>query len=249
MMADAWTLVRKEIKELIIVHSRRPLFMTPALALLLVLGIVIPWQAGPGWFAEPTTFVLWILLPTPLVIIASAESFAGERERHTLETLLASPLSDRAILTGKILAASLFGWSASVIVLLTGLITVNLVHVGPEFVLLPPALGLGVLALGLLTAALTASAGVMISLHVASVRQALVTLSLAAALLFLVVGSIGAIVLHLLPTSEQPFHLVAGASREAVFYLTVGALLLIAVDISLYLAALTGFHRSRLVAD
>jgi len=36
------------------------------------------------------------------------DSFAGERERHTLETLLAGPLPDRAILAGKILAAVLF---------------------------------------------------------------------------------------------------------------------------------------------
>lgn len=37
-----------------------------------------------------------------------AESFAGERERGTLETLLASPLSDTAITTGKLLAGWLY---------------------------------------------------------------------------------------------------------------------------------------------
>ena len=34
-----------------------------------------------------------------------ADGIPGERERHTLETLLASRLSDRSILLGKVMAA------------------------------------------------------------------------------------------------------------------------------------------------
>jgi ABC-type Na+ efflux pump permease subunit len=38
------------------------------------------------------------------------DSIAGERERQTLETLLASRLPDRAILLGKVAAITLLGW-------------------------------------------------------------------------------------------------------------------------------------------
>ena len=46
-----------------------------------------------------------------------ADSFAGERERHTLETLLASRLPDRAILAGKLLVPVAVAWGAALLAL------------------------------------------------------------------------------------------------------------------------------------
>ena len=57
-----------------------------------------------------------------------ADSFAGERERHTLETLLASRLSDRAILFGKIAACIAYGWLMAMLCVLVGTITENVSH-------------------------------------------------------------------------------------------------------------------------
>ena len=60
-----------------------------------------------------------------------ADSFAGERERHTLETLLASRLPDRAILFGKVLAAVGYGWVLVMLMLVLSLVTVNLTVATP----------------------------------------------------------------------------------------------------------------------
>jgi len=77
---------------------------------LAILGIYLPWQNGPEWARTPLLPAALSWLPLLLVGALVADSFAGERERKTLETLLASRLSDRAILLGKIAALVSYGW-------------------------------------------------------------------------------------------------------------------------------------------
>ena len=48
---------------------------------------------------------LFLLIPLVVATVIAADSFAGERERGTLEALLHSPTSDRELLVGKFLAA------------------------------------------------------------------------------------------------------------------------------------------------
>jgi ABC-2 type transport system permease protein len=55
-------------------------------------------------------------------------SVAGERERRTLETLLASRLDERAILFGKLLAARAYGWGLTLLSLLLGAASVSLAY-------------------------------------------------------------------------------------------------------------------------
>ncbi len=69
---------------------------------LLALAIYLPLQARDAWVNGPIPLVPATLMPVMLVGLTIADSFAGERERQTLPTLLASRLSDRAILIGKI---------------------------------------------------------------------------------------------------------------------------------------------------
>ncbi|MBX3014128.1 MAG: ABC transporter permease subunit [Caldilineaceae bacterium] len=59
---------------------------------------------------------LYLLLPIMVSNVIAADSFAGERERKTLEALLYTPTSDEELLTAKLLAAWLPG-------LLVGLIS------------------------------------------------------------------------------------------------------------------------------
>lgn len=47
----------------------------------------------------------FLILPLMFSTVVAAESFAGERERKTIEALLYTPASDREIFTGKLLAA------------------------------------------------------------------------------------------------------------------------------------------------
>ncbi|MBD3192184.1 MAG: ABC transporter permease subunit [Candidatus Heimdallarchaeota archaeon] len=48
-------------------------------------------------------FEMFLLLPMILPLVIAADTIAGERERKTIESLLASPLSTWEILTGKLL--------------------------------------------------------------------------------------------------------------------------------------------------
>jgi ABC-2 type transport system permease protein len=57
------------------------------------------------------------------------DAIAGERERHTLETLLASRISDRAILLGKVIVTTGYAWGTALLGLLFGLFVATLVLV------------------------------------------------------------------------------------------------------------------------
>ena len=55
-----------------------------------LLGVMLPWQMGRAWIESPLSLAVWAWMPLMLMAGLIADSFAGERERHTLETLLAS---------------------------------------------------------------------------------------------------------------------------------------------------------------
>ena len=126
-----------------------------------------------------------VWLPFSLVGTTMVDSFAGERERHTLETLLASRLSDRAILFGKILAGILYGAGITFLCMLVSLVTVNLVDGQAGLLLFPMPIALGLVILVLLVSTLASVLGVLVSLRAASVRQALQTFTIANAVLLI----------------------------------------------------------------
>lgn len=59
---------------------------------------------------------LFLVLPVMTSSVMAADSFAGERERRTLETLLYTPTTDRELFIGKLLAP----WLAATVVALAG---------------------------------------------------------------------------------------------------------------------------------
>jgi ABC-2 type transport system permease protein len=128
--------------------------------------------------------VFWVWLPVFLVSTMICESFAGERERKTLETLLASRLDDRTILFGKIAAAVGYGWGLALTCVGLGFITVNAVHAHGTPILLPAETVFAVVSISLLASGLIASAGVLMSLRSPTVRQAQQTMSLSLLVLF-----------------------------------------------------------------
>lgn len=183
-------------------------------------------------------------MPLFLVNAVVADSFAGEREWHTLETLLASRLPDQAVLFGKLLAALAYGVGLTWASLLVGLVTINLFHGEGRLLFYPPAVALGVIGISLLSGGLAAGAGVLVSLRAKSVQQATQVLSIAImALIF--IPTFG---LQALPAAwqERLWNIVSG------WNVTQAVLVAIAV-----LAALNGgligaarrFQRARLIAE
>ena len=138
MITDILTVAMKEIKELPYLrkdNSRTNLFTL--IILLSVFGILLPWHAGKEWVQSLLSMLPCVWLPFTMVGTTMVDSFAGERERHTLETLLASRLSDRAILFGKILAGILYGAGITFLCMLVSLVTVNLVDGQAGLLLFP----------------------------------------------------------------------------------------------------------------
>ena len=110
MIRDTWTVARKEWREVFMpCGSLWGGAWSEGLIVVGALGIFIALQIGPSWVTSEVA-LYWLWLPLLQMTGMIAESIAGERERRTLETLLASRLDDRAILFGKLLAALAYGW-------------------------------------------------------------------------------------------------------------------------------------------
>lgn len=244
MIVDMYTIIWKEAKELLQQRGRMRGGLIGMLFFIGIFGILMPIQTGREWVSSPIGLFYWSWIPFLLVSSVIADSFAGERERHTLETLLASRLSDRAILFGKIAAAMAYGWGITVTSILLSLVTVNLVHGRGELLLYPFEIGLSILALSFLIAWLAAGLGVLVSLRAATVRQAQQTFSIAFILLF--------IPLFLLPLLPEEWQIrlaqvLRVANLEAIVLTAVGILLL--ANLALLAAAMARFKRAHLVID
>ena len=59
---------------------------------------------------------MFLILPLMVASVIAADSFAGERERHTLESLLYTPTTDRELFVAKLLSS----WLAALVVALAG---------------------------------------------------------------------------------------------------------------------------------
>lgn len=240
-MADVLAVASKEWRELL---GQRGFRGKAGIALFLVaFGIILPLQTGRAWITSPSVAIAWSWVPMFLVSTVIADAFAGERERHTLETLLATRLSDNGILFGKITAAIGYAGAMTIASLLLAEVAVNLSTWRDGLVLYSPRMFLTMGALGAGGSVFVAAIGVLISLRAATVRQAQQALS----------GTI--VVLLLLPLvavrlAPVEWKRSAIANAPAVWQLAVigfGALLVL--DIGAVAFAMQRFQRNRLIAS
>lgn len=242
MMADVRTVMWKEWKEILVSGSGRGLLVV--LIFVVLLGVIVPWRSGPTWLQSPVQLIVWAWVPMWLVLLVIADSFAGERERHTLESLLASRLSDRAILFGKVGAAVAYGLGITWLSVLVGLVTENVTHGQGTLLLYSAPMVVGIVGASLLFAFLAAGAGVLVSLHAKTLRQATQTLMLGVVVVFLLlVLGLGA-----LPAAWQAA-LSTALTTELPRVIDIIGLILLAIDAALLLAAMVRFRRDRLILD
>jgi ABC-2 type transport system permease protein len=242
MFTDITTIIWKETREFIL---QRPGFRGGWAGLLIIVGVfgvLFPLQSGPEWLSAPTTVLMWAWLPFILVNGVVADSFAGERERHTLETLLASRLSDQAILIGKLCAAVAYGWGIALIGVLVGLLTINIANWNGEFLFFPPTIGLGILISSFLVAWLAADLGIIVSLKAASVRQAQQTLSVAFLLIF-----VPLLLLPMLPENLRMSLQNALVNVDVQSVIIGASIIVLLLDLGLLGIAFRRFKRSQLV--
>jgi ABC-2 type transport system permease protein len=245
MMSDIWTIMWKEWKEYLVQRGGIRQTIMSNLLLVLVFGVFLPLQTGRDWITSPASMIAWDWLPLFLATGMIADSFAGERERHTLETLLASRMSDRAILLGKIAAAVAYAVLVIVVLMTIGLITINLTTWNGHLLLYPAAIIAGLLAFGLLGSALVSALGVLISLRAATVRQAAQTLSIGIVLLVWV----PVLAFTFLPTDVTRSLEASLSSLNITTIALLFVIILVIVDTLLLLLAVARFQRARLILD
>jgi len=146
MIRDVATVARKEWQEALLVRGAFRGVLWNSLVFLGIFGVLLPLQAGREWVESPFGLMMWAWVPLFMVTGLIADSFAGERERHTLETLLASRLPDRAILFGKLAAALAYAWGLAAGALLLSLLSVNVVYGRGELLFYPAGMFLGAAA-------------------------------------------------------------------------------------------------------
>lgn len=237
-MSDLLTMMWKESKDLLFQRGWKA-WILPVL-LVGILGVYLPLQAGLQWL-ELSPIEIFVILWIPFFVITSfvGDAIAGERERHTLETLLASRISDRAILLGKVITTAGYAWGMALVSLVLGLVLVNLFHGYGSWTFYHPFdLFLEVLVLDLLCCVLGASAGVLISLRSATVKQAQQILS---------VGTLVLIFGGVLALQALPANLISSLSPSQIVFLFIAVIAML--DAILLGMSLASFQRSRLIVS
>ncbi|MGQ9675420.1 MAG: ABC transporter permease [Chloroflexota bacterium] len=242
MIGDIWTMMWKESKAYFSGSHRTRLW---PVIFLVIFGVAMPVQTGRLWLESPISIPFLVFIPFMLVSTLVADSFAGERERHTLETLLASRLSDHAILFGKMAAVIGYSWGMAVAGLIASLIAVNVSTWSGQFVMMPFEIALGGLALSFLVALLMTGVGIIVSLRASSVRQAqqILGLAVAAVVWIPIVG------LNVVPDEWKRALGDLARGGDLLPIVVMVAVAILVVDVVLVVVAMARFQRSKLTSS
>jgi ABC-2 type transport system permease protein len=242
MNTDIMTIIWKESKGLLKQGKGRSKSILVLLTPVLMFGIILPIQFREEWLDMAWSLVITLFTPIILIAPTICESFAGERERHTLETLLASRLPDRSILFGKMIISTIYGYGMTIFLLVMSLVIVNILVWNGNFRFYQTDILLVNLGLGLLFCGLMVSLGILISLRSATVQSAQQML-----MMIVVIPIFGfQAVLFLLPM-EKTREFLGRFDFNQILLIFLGVMLL--VDVGLLLAAISKFKRSRLILN
>lgn len=247
MINDLSAVMWKEWKELFMARGglRGGGGLWNVLLSLGIFGVFLPLQFKEVWLASVWT-VFWVLFITSFWTTSFiTDTFAGERERHTLETLLASRLSNRAILLGKLAAVVGYVWVQILMSLLLGAITVNVVAWSGHIAFYRPSVALGAVSLSLLGPGLVAGLGILISLRAPTARQAAQRLLIPVTLLTLL-PSLGTMIL---PAEQQARFFKLLMEMDVTNLVLLVMVVLMVLDGGLIALALARFQRARLILD
>lgn len=255
MMRDILTVMWKERRERAGVQSGGRARLVALVFPVLTLGILAvfpPLAVGPSWTSSPFSFLASIVVPFMMAMASVSDSFAGERERKTLETLLATRLPDRAILFGKMGVPILNGLGMTLLAHVVSLVVLN-VAFGGGLLLYRPDVALLILALAAVVAVLATTLGVLMSLRAPTVQQATLNFMV----VFLAPPTLLLATAYFLAAA---FPIAWGMVIERLTALgpllgdlTISALIVVGVlallDVALVLIAVARFQRARLRLD
>jgi len=242
VLTDIRTVFRKEFKELIVATSDRAGIIR-LLIWVVFFGGLFPAQSGRAWLYTLLPVLFWSWMSLFYVSSLAVSAFAGERERHTLETLLATRLPDGAILLGKVLALIAYGWGLVMITYVTAVIAINLVIGQGRFLFYSPAVALGGPLMSLLAALLITGVAVLVSMRAGTQRQAQMALYVVSLVLFLPL-----LLSQSIPALQAWANDLVLNANTGSFVLVGSLVLLLAAAIALGLARVR-FKRSELILD
>lgn len=237
MFSDIKTVLWKEARVQFRGQSKKSSYFRQLMAPV-VLAAVFPITWGPDWVNEFPALIIAFIAAAVIVGVMIPDSFAGERERQTLNTLLASRLPDNAIIFGKMLLPILIGWGGAVGMTLVSLILVNIVHSGNGLLMYSLPIALGIVLLSFISATLVAGGGVLASLAAPTAQEAtqkLMTFVLVPAMLIQVVP---------LLFRDQILELLKVMDGKLILVLLGVALLVL--DLLVCMLAIKKFKRSKL---
>lgn len=246
-MTDILTVARKELREIVGGGSgRKGLFRE--LFFVFLFGVFFPLSQSEAWRsgAMPTVFVFMIplFLAGPYV----ADTFAGEKERKTLETLLATRLPDSSIYMGKIFAVCTYAWAVTQLIVLASIVALNVVDGADGWFVYPSAVWAAALIGSYASALLISGIGTFISLRSETVRAAHQAMMLP---LFVLIfgGSFGIGALWRALPVETQLSLIEWSSGVSPLEGILGIVaLLLLVDVFLLRLGIRRFRRSKLIA-
>ncbi len=179
---------------------------------IFILGVLVPAEISAELTGTTVLLLYGILGPMFFSLVICADFFAGERERETLDTLLALPISRWNLFLGKTFAASFLSticvWATIVVfsVLKAFVLSTSLTHEGTAL--------FGTMVLSILAAIGASTLGNLISWGSTDVRTAQTTAMLP--FLFAAVG-LPFFILHVLP-KEWLQAIGSSPTNEFIFY-------------------------------
>jgi ABC-2 type transport system permease protein len=248
MKTDLSTVMWKEWRGVWRYRGSRRIIVLNLVMPVLMFGVLLPIQEGQEFFKSGLTLIGAFIIPVLLVGMTVPESFAGERERHTLDTLLASRLPDKAILFGKAAVSVAFGWGVSLLVLLMGLVTANILNWDGRLQSYTATILFSSFGLSLFVSLLVAGLGVLISMRAESVQKATQNLVFSFMIVPLLLQVAGIFVVQGGPEKrEQVLEVLATlGSTSSLLLMAAG---FVALDLLVCALAVTRFQRSRLISD
>ncbi|GAC1650390.1 MAG: hypothetical protein NVS4B8_24610 [Herpetosiphon sp.] len=120
----------------------------------------------------PFAVLLCGFLPASFSLIGALESFVGEKERNTLESLLAMPIGDQELYLGKLIAALASPLISSVMAMLTFILFTLAAFPSVVVNALTPTLLIEMVLLVMVKCVVMVSAAVIISTHTTTTRAA-----------------------------------------------------------------------------
>jgi len=217
----------------------------PIFVFCFAFGVYEPLKLGPDWFqSSMMMFSISVLIPFIAIGFISPYSFVGERMRGTLEPFLATPVSDQAILFGKIGIAVLYGLGVSLVNMFLGMVLINIFHANGRFLFYPLYIMVPTVLLSLFFSILVATIGISSSYYAKTIldaqRNLVMTIFIPILLPAFFLGPFS-------PAAWKGILVQIATQLGTPHLLLILLLLLFVVDGIFILIALTRFHRKLLI--